>query len=195
MLLLSLSPPSFPSWKSPTLSCLSLVFCRHLNVKCARHISGWGNIMSGYSGRLCPPSSPTLFPSQHLSEVDRKLFVGWDQCVCEASVIYKGSATGKWAKLPQLLQWKTQEESLCFCCDSIRGATVSQLHGPFFFFSLLLLFSLVSFTMSHCEDYPTDRSVQCPGLSPAQGHTGWDERCTINREGWRENVLQNVPST
>lgn len=81
MLLLSLSPPSFPSLKSTTQSCLSLVFCWRW-VKCARHISGWGNIMSGCSSTLCPPSNPILLISNSTFVTWwQKVFVGWDQIV------------------------------------------------------------------------------------------------------------------
>lgn len=100
-----------------------------------------------------PPTPYSPFPTQHLSDGDREFFVGWDHYVCEVfSYFIKVQHWGKWAKFPKLLQQKTQEESLCFCCGSIRRGITSQLH------SLISLFSLVSLAMSHCEDYSTNRN-------------------------------------
>lgn len=53
--------------------------------------------------------------------------------------------------------------------------------------NLISLFSLVSFTVK----------TECNRIShtAANGHEGWEERYTVNRQGWREGVLHRDPST
>lgn len=60
-------------------------------------------------------------------------------------------------------------------------AIFGQLHN------LISLFSLVSFTVK----------TECNRIShtAANGHEGWEERYTVNCQGWREGVLHRDPST
>lgn len=153
MLLLSLSPLSFPSFKSTTLSCLSLVFFRQ-GFECEATLC---HVVVAHCAHPRTPYSP--IPNLWLSDGDIKVLLEWEQNVLSFCYLVERCDV-----FLQLVQQKTQEESFCFWCCPIGRGIFGQLH------SLISLFSLVSFTV---KIFQLTATVSHPQTSKWTQGRGW----------------------
>lgn len=126
-------------------SCLSLVF--YWEVKCIRHSSGWGNIMSGCSSTLYPPSAPKVL----IPYTTFRFFVTKHVWLLHFS---------DFLKVHHLLKGLSTHSYF----SRIQKAQDSQVWLRVLFLYLVWLDNL---SLCQCE--------QCPIHGTTKGHKGWAE--------------------